>query len=523
MPSGQVSTTLLLSPTDVRYLGRYVRVAFASESGVLEKRKHLPRLGKTLTILGVIVMSSTPVCQGYVQAGCALAVGATAVLAARFLNAFLKRCFSVGSGAVPIAAPAVCSRIYQPRQGVVLAAVCAVVLGFGALGWNKHRASIHLMDELCGLYQAGAFQNLSATVPLTRPPRHRVEPGECILESDKGSFALQAPGFAAVIALGETLGIPRRRIPWILTVATVGVGAVGCCLLAGPLSAVIFAALLFTNPFLNAVSQTYLAHTLSALLLVLGVVGSLVYGRGLSVSTSVAGEEPLNDQRGSAVWSSILGGVGGLLLLTRPLLGVGFCLYFLGLHVVSYLFQREKKEAVLRLSAACVGPISAALLYMLFNHATTGSFFLTGYEMAFGEKYLPGFWGVSSPGEVHTPRRAFLLLLQHTRDLYPFVTFSVIRFFALLGAVAVVVPNRALTRAMAALVLVWGALSLFHDASYFVGPRYYYESMFILALVMMLACDRVARHVASVQQNECKRAVVRTIAFCVLLLFLWPR
>lgn len=473
-------------------------------------------------MIGLVSMSCAPVAFGYVQALGALVGGALIILSMRWVYRILIRWYTGRGETSPSAAHSTVCALYRLPQPVILLLVSVVVLGFGVIGWQNHKARIHLMDEACGLYQADAFRVMSATIPRSFFPGFGQPPAGCIVESVKGLSAIQAPGFAAFLALSDVSGIPRFRVPWILSVATVLVGALGCCILSGPLAAVCFAVLLFTNPFFDALSRTYLSHTLAAFLLVSGVVCSLIAYSGDERRQAAMSREGILIQVLRLFWRTLPAGIGGLLLLTRPLVGAGFSAYFLALSLCTFISGGRSRQAIVQLFAAFVGPMLGLVLYLIFNRLTTGSFFVTGYEIAFGKEHNPGFSAVTREGIVHTPLRAFVLLTQHTRDLYPFVTSSIVGFCVLLGGVAAARPSKPLTGLIAAVVVVWAFLALFRDTSYFVGPRYYYESMFLLTLVMVLGCDAVARYVAGAAQDFGKAMVIFGVVFCALVSLLWP-
>jgi hypothetical protein len=180
----------------------------------------------------------------------------------------------------------------------------------------------------------------------------------------------------------------------------------------------------------------------------------------------------------------VAGSCLGLLALTRPLTAVGLALPF-GLHGLNLLARGDWQT---RRHVLAVGALAGGLaaLTFLWQYAVTGDPFLNPYTLWWPYDKVGFGQGIGRGEGGHSLRLArlntrFSLSIGY-RDLFGWLTYSWI--FLPVGLLAILWRRNWFGLLVAAvppsLVLIYLA---YWVGSWLFGPRYYYESLFSLALV----------------------------------------
>lgn len=365
------------------------------------------------------------------------------------------------------------------RLGLSLSIVAMIAVACLISGWSSHRATFVTGDELCSVRQSLAFEKLRVTLPRDFFGPHIDPTGTCFARSARGLFSVQAPGWPAVLAAGKWLGIPAERLPWVLATMTLFVaGSIGALIGSTPLALAIMVSL-WHNQFFDAISRSFWSHTLAMLCVALTLLGVIAAHVALTARVRL-------------LWLSFAGVATGLLLLTRPLEGLSVIASVLLSLAFRGPNERKEKIAIMVLAFGA-GPLVGGILYGLFNHFTTGSFFVSGYQYQYGPGHNPGFFNVSPNGLAHTPERAWLLLHHHVRHVLLFVVPGGLYFLVAVIAGMGMAWTRPVGLALLMLICIWLGASTYWASSYFVGPRFYYESMIPLTVVVFGALWNVVR------------------------------
>lgn len=337
-------------------------------------------------------------------------------------------------------------------------------------GWRSHAAHRYTADELCALRQSMAFETFSATLPLSTFDPHLDPTGACFARSKFGYFSVQAPGWAATLAGAKKIGVPHERLPWLVASLTlVVVGLIGVQLGGGLLGAMSIIALSH-NQFFDEISRSYWSHSLTMLFTALGIL-LLVH-------------LPTSKERNLSTHIFMVGVVSAAILLTRPLVGLSFIVG--AAPTIAFSLPRPLSKETLRLALVfAAGPLLGVLLYGYFNLATTGSFFLSGYEYVHGPGHNPGFFHVAPNGIEHTPARAAMTIHHHVRLLLQFVIPSTWYFIAVLPVAFTIGWSPGLRSVVLVLLALWLGAGTYWDSSFFYGPRFYYESLIPLTLIIV--------------------------------------
>lgn len=202
-------------------------------------------------------------------------------------------------------------------------------------------------------------------------------------------------------------------------------------------------------------------------------------------------------------WPLLFGLSAGIAASIRPVDAAAMTAPALVLAIMSL---RIKKDVMMALAATCVGAALPVALILGFNHATTGSSFLFGYELMWGKSHSLGFH--NSPwGPAHSPARGLELLSLYALRLqsYLFETPapSLIPVIATLGLARRIAPfDKVMLWATVLLAVAYFAY--WHDGFY-LGPRF----VFVLVPVLVLFTARAPRALG----ERVKSLKVRRVAF----------
>jgi hypothetical protein len=389
---------------------------------------------------------------------------------------------------------------------LVLLASCLTV---HIVGWSSHKAYVLIDDEQCGIRQSVAFEKYQMTLSRQDFPSWFDPTSPCFARSEKGYFSVQAPGWAAVMALGNSLGVPRERLPWLLaSTSLLTVAAVGFVIGGLPLGLGLLIAL-YSNQFFDSMSRSFWGHT--AAMTAVGIVTLCVV---LVVNTGSA--------RNKLVLAGVSGGATGVIILTRPLVGISVAIFYGLFLLIEALLVKSKRNFCFQAGMFLIGPTLAVLLYGLFNQGTTGSFLTSGYEFLYGTGHNPGFNRLSPNGVVHTPARGYLLLRHHVRDLLSFILPSKVHFFGLLALAVGIGWSRSVGYLLVLVLCMWLGAATYWDSSYFVGPRFYYESLVPLLVVMISILWNSIKNLTELVTPYWYRDVLGIVCFAAALISIIP-
>jgi hypothetical protein len=360
--------------------------------------------------------------------------------------------------------------------------------------------------------QARAFAQFSVTLPLDTFGKYVDPTTSCFIKNKRGFYSVQAPGWAAVLAAFQEIGVPKERVTWLIASATLFlVGLIGLCSGGLPVGTMSILSLAH-NQFFDEMSKTLWAHPVCMLFLAAALALLLLY--------------PSLHPRYERKFLVAIGAALGLMMLARPLTGVSAALG-VGIIVAVRCRGRSLRWSIASLALLALGPAIAASIYGLFNLLTTGDAWLNGYELVHGPGHNPGFNRISPAGVAHTPERAVMLLQHHVRHLLQFVVPSPWCFF---GALAVLVVRQYERHSIALLLVlcaVWLGAATYWSSSYFVGPRFYYESLVPVTVLIAVAMWRLvdaAFSIFPVQKYQIAKYhnVLRAVVYVALMILLLP-
>lgn len=233
--------------------------------------------------------------------------------------------------------------------------------------------SLFLFDGVPGTYdgcvymfQARLFANgmLSAEIP---PVPHFFE-NDLVILSNRW-YTQYPPGTPAVLALGVLL-----RTPWLVNPLLGALTIAGIYLIAKELydenTAKLSALLASASSFFIFMSSEFISHTSTLFFITMAFV-SFVW--------MVKKKRPLL----SAI---VCGTALGIALLCRPYTAACVCVY-MGIAAIIM----RKHLSILHILIGAVPLITAGLVFLAYNAATTGHPLLFGYIAAHGKEHLPGF------------------------------------------------------------------------------------------------------------------------------------
>lgn len=396
------------------------------------------------------------------------------------------------------------------RLGLAVALLAAVLSGAVAL--RVFEAIPHLEDEFALLWQAEVMAD--GELYLSSPP----EPGSFIVpfvvDHQGRRFGKYPPGWPAALALGALAGAH-----WLVNPILAGIGVWLIYRLAGrllpPPLALLAAALAALSPWLLMLSGSLMSHSLS-----------LVLAASFALSWFDLFVDP--DDRMAAVPPRLLvalaAGCAGLLLLTRPLTGVGALLPF-AVHGLWMFVHRPKRRR--RLMGIAFGGSLVVALLPLWQYALTGDPWRNPYTLWWSYDRLGFGPGVGPVQGGHS----LMLASVNTRhslkvglhDLFgwPYLSWLFLPFgwWALrrevgAGLLYAVLPS---------LILVYIAYWI---GAWVLGPRYYYESLPGLAIASAAGIGWLGGWLGEATRALKLRRLGMVVLVALLLatnvLFYWP-
>lgn len=237
----------------------------------------------------------------------------------------------------------------------------------------------HVQDSIAQQFQAQVFARGKAWVPV--PPEGWVLRSEYMVQHHGRWFSQYPPGHAAMLAIGVVLGVP-----WLVTPALGALSAVFFFAAArqmyGRRTARLALWLFCLSPFVWFMSGERMNHVTT----LFWVCAALYF-----LAPALRARSPL-----PTTASLLLGGLAlGLAVSTRPLCGVAVGVPLAGAALLRLRFSHPAGGFAL-----AVGGILGALPLLLFNNATTGSPWVTGYQVQWGSSGW-GF-GQAQWGSPHT-------------------------------------------------------------------------------------------------------------------------
>lgn len=258
------------------------------------------------------------------------------------------------------------------RLAVLLAALVGVVLARVlervALGDMPH-----VMDEIAYTFQAKLFAAGKLRAPEALP---RAAFTTWFLEDRGSRYGIFPPGWPAVLAIGEKLGLAAWVNPLLHGVTVLLVGRAGRRA-GGSLVAVVAAVLYATSPQAVLLAASRMSHALvaCAAAVILVFVAELVI--------LAEGEEPPHPRLAAAAGLAL-----GVAAATRPLCGTILGAFLgLGLLLAARAQVLPLRALLVRTLTAGLATLPPALGLLAFNHALTGSA-LRFPQMAYFDEHL---------------------------------------------------------------------------------------------------------------------------------------
>ncbi len=370
------------------------------------------------------------------------------------------------------------------RLSPVGPAALTVVLS-AALAWFAFERLPHVEDELAYLFQARTFAHGALTAPA---PPEAAQPGldYYLLDIRDGRwFAVTAPGWPAVLALGWLAGVPWLVNPLLAGLAVL-FGAGITRRFAGRDQADLLALLMGCSPWLIAGGASMMTHSLTIALVLFAwwaVLRSDDPGRRAGVHLFAAGLAL------------------GWVFCTRSLEGLVFGV-LTGLWVLFGPGGSLKRALIY--SLGCVATGSLALAY---NWHFTGSPLVapldaylarlwqgTANTYGFGPNIgPPGGWGALDLTPGHTPFEGLVNTLNNLAGLqFELLGWSV-GSLLLVYAFLLWQRPKPFDRAMLAVVATVVAVMFFYwfAGSFYIGPRYWYLAAFPLLFLSVRGFEAV--------------------------------
>jgi hypothetical protein len=379
---------------------------------------------------------------------------------------------------------------------VLLAVIAGAVISLGVF-----QAIPHLEDEFANLWQAQVMADGTLFTPSPPEPQSTLVP--FVVDYHGRRFGKYPPGWPALLSLGA-----RVDLIWLVNPLLAGLALWLTYQLAkrwlGGGLAWLAAALLLGSPMFLMLTGTLMSHNLS-LVLTVGVI--------LAWVDLFGGPARPAHPRAAIL---VVGGGLGLLALTRPLTAVGVALPLVGHAAVLLLRSPDKRRPLLAIAALAAG-LTALLPF--WQYAVTGDPLLNPYTLWWPYDRLgfgPGH-GVTqaghSLGQAYINTRFSLRVGLHDAFGWPYLSWLFIPFGTLPlverkgGWLALVL--------LPSLVLVYGAYWI---GSWLFGPRYYYESLPLLAAISAAGIGWLAGWLPTVRRSRpVKLATIGLLAALVAM------
>jgi hypothetical protein len=334
------------------------------------------------------------------------------------------------------------------------AVLCAVVARSVFSGRPLH------VDAITQAYQATVLASGRLWVPT--PSHPEFFSSFLIADIDGRTFSQFPPGWPALLALGDLIGMAWLVGPLLVGVAVLGLHALARALEEPPERAVTLALLFGISPWVQVMGASWMNHLPSLAMLLAG--GAALVGAS---------------HRGSSRLAAIAGLCFGISLTIRPIDTLVF-LVPAGLWFAGSAVQRRQWRPIASLTVGLLLPLAALLWY---NASTTGHALQLGYEALWGPAHRLGFH-VDPWGTAHTPARGIAnvngYLLDMQGELFasgiPGLTFCLL---------ALMLTRRVASREQWMLygsgLLLLAYVAYWHRGE-FLGPRF----LFALAPIAML-------------------------------------
>ncbi len=350
------------------------------------------------------------------------------------------------------------------------------LLGVLASYWVTLRvfeAMPHIEDEMAYAWQAETFAQGDLTVPT--PPSKNSFLVPFVVDYEGQRFGKYPPGWPAMLAVGVVFEARDWVNPLLAGLGLWLTYRLGKRLFGAPVG-LLAAALTLTSPFFLMNSGSLLSHP---------------FGLALTGIFALSWLDAWDPQRrgGPALgrWLPTLTAALslGLLVLTRPLTGVGVALPF-SLHGLYLLFRSDGKTR-LRLLLFCLIVLALAGLLFLWQYAVTGDPALNPYTLWWEYDKIGFGPGVGRAENGHSLRLAEIntrfSLWSGIHDLFGWASYSWV--LLPIGLIPALKQRRGglVLSLFFSLVLVYTAYWI---GSWLFGPRYYYEGLYSLTLLTAL-------------------------------------
>ena len=325
----------------------------------------------------------------------------------------------------------------------------------------------HIEDEMAYVWQAQAVSRSALTLPSPPEPKSFLIP--FVVDYHGQRFGKYPIGWPVVLAFGE-----RFHLRYLINAFLGGIGVwftykLGKNIISETVG-LIAAGLTLTSPFFLMNSGTLLSHPLGLALSAIFVLAWID-----------AFVKPLSHYR----WLATLTAAAslGLLAISRPFTAIAICLPF-SIQGLFLFFSGDRKT---RRRLMIFGLITAAIasLQFVWQYAATGNPLLNPYSLWWEYDSIGFGPGHGRLEQGHTLHQAWIntrfSLRIGSHDLFGWGSFSWI--FLPFGMIALVWKRNWQSLVIAS---IFPSLVIFHLAywigSSLLGPRYYYESLFILTL-----------------------------------------
>ena len=261
-------------------------------------------------------------------------------------------------------------RLFLPAVGLVFFALCAAVSKF-VLGGIPH-----VGDGVIQLLQAKIFASGSFTVPAPKLIEFFFDPFMVVKEGRW--FAQYPPGFALMLVPGLLINHPELINPLLAGLTVIFFGLSLKELNLSPWWALLF----MLSPFVCFMSGSFMSHPAA---MFWGGLGILLF---------------LKSKREKPMFMLLWGISAGFMFSVKPFTALCF-----NLPLVLFALRKKIGWGIITFAG---GFILGALPYFVNSYFTTGSFFTSGYQAAWGSSGL--FFNNSQWGPPHTPQAGILHL-----------------------------------------------------------------------------------------------------------------
>lgn len=265
----------------------------------------------------------------------------------------------------------ICSHIFRWVCGVrpqyfIIGSFASVVIVCICISWYLFDAVPGSYDGCMYMFQARLFSH--GMLSEQTPPEPQFFENVLAILSDKW-YTQFPPGYPAILAVGVLLGIP-----WLINPILGALTIVGIYLIAKELydeNIAKLSALLATgSSFFLFMSSEFMAHTSTLFFITVAF---------LSFVWMVNKKRPL-------LSAAICGTSLGIALLCRPYTTVLICVP-MGIAAI----VMSKELSVRHILIGAIPILTAGLVFLAYNNATTGHPFLLGYIAKHGNEHYPGF------------------------------------------------------------------------------------------------------------------------------------